>query len=109
MRTEVLGNPVDCLSMNEVLDQIDSYIKSGQPHYIAITNAAKFWRMESDENLRGIVNSASLILPEKAVVIGGNVLGQCLKEPILGVTLFKTLLDMGNKRHYHVFFLWRAL
>jgi N-acetylglucosaminyldiphosphoundecaprenol N-acetyl-beta-D-mannosaminyltransferase len=91
--------------MEESIDTIEEFIRRRTPRQIVPVNAAKLWRMERDPRLKLIVETAALIIPEKAIVMGSRVLGSPLKAHIGGITLLKRLLPVAASRGYRVYFL----
>lgn len=103
-RIEFLGCPVDNVTMAEAIARVEQFIDSGEPHQIVPINAAKLWRLERDARLNQIVRSASLIIAEKAVVLGSRVVGSPLKAHVGGIMLIKALLPVAAERGYRVYF-----
>jgi N-acetylglucosaminyldiphosphoundecaprenol N-acetyl-beta-D-mannosaminyltransferase len=91
--------------MEETLDTIEEFICQGKPRQIVPVNAAKLWRMERDPRLKRIVETAALIIPEKAIVMASRVLGSPLKAHVGGITLLKRLLPVAASHGYRVYFL----
>ncbi|RME48068.1 MAG: glycosyltransferase, partial [Chloroflexi bacterium] len=91
--------------MAEAIARIEEFIRSREPHQVVPVNAAKLWRMERDPRLERIVKSASLIVPEKAIVMGSRVLGSPLRDHIGGIMLLKALLPVAEERGYRIYFL----
>src|SRR5256885_15719338 len=83
-RVEFLGCPVDNLSMREAVHKLEDFIHQGLPHHVAVINANKLWRMEKDSSIAKAVLTASLFIPEKAVVIGCRILSLNVKHHIDG-------------------------
>jgi N-acetylglucosaminyldiphosphoundecaprenol N-acetyl-beta-D-mannosaminyltransferase len=104
-RVEFLGCPVDNLSMEEAVDRLEQFIKDGSPHQIAVINANKLWRMDRDPKLANAVRGASLLIPEKAVVIGSRLLGLEVRHHIGGIMLLKAFLPRAAEQGYRIFFL----
>jgi N-acetylglucosaminyldiphosphoundecaprenol N-acetyl-beta-D-mannosaminyltransferase len=104
-RIDFLSCPVDNLTMAEAISRIEAFIRSGEPHQVVPVNAAKLWRMERDSRLERIVKSASLIVPEKAIVMGSRVLGSPLKDHIGGIMLLTALLPEAAEQGYRLYFL----
>src|SRR5262245_29245402 len=50
-RVNILGYPVTRLSIDGFVTQIEKFIRSRKPHYIAMVNAAKLVKMRSDKQL----------------------------------------------------------
>src|SRR5437868_14883815 len=104
-RVEFLGCPVDNLSMEEAVITLERYIDTAEPHQIAVINANKLWQMAQDARLATAVRGAALFIPEKAVVIGGRLLGLNLHHHVGGIMLLKQFLPRAAERGYRVYFL----
>jgi N-acetylglucosaminyldiphosphoundecaprenol N-acetyl-beta-D-mannosaminyltransferase len=104
-RVEFLGCPVDNLSMREAVHKLEDFIHQGLPHHVAVINANKLWRMEKDSSIAKAVLTASLFIPEKAVVIGCRILRLNVKHHIGGIMLLKAFLPRAEEKGYKIYFL----
>lgn len=104
-RIQVLGVPVDSITMQDALSTIESFIHSRLPHVVVALNAPKMWRMEADQHLREIVKNAALILPEKVLYAASRICGTPLRAYIGNDRLTKLLLPIAAAKQYRVFFL----
>lgn len=106
MRIEMMGCNVDNLSMNETLNTIEGFIKSGKPHQHVVVNVDKIVKASRDEELRQIINNCALInVDGMPVVWASRLLGKPLKERVAGVDLFEALMAHSAKKGWRVFFL----
>jgi N-acetylglucosaminyldiphosphoundecaprenol N-acetyl-beta-D-mannosaminyltransferase len=103
-RVDFLGCPVDGLTMSGAVSKLEEFIRERTPHHVAVTNANKIWLMEREPQLVRIMQDASLVLPEKAVVIGAKILGIQAGEHIGGIMLLKSFLRQAAERGYRLFF-----
>ncbi len=104
-RIDVLGLPVDNLTMNEVIQRIDGFIKSGKPHRITVTNANKLYLTDQHPELLNIVSDSDLVIPEQAIVIASKLLNRPLKERVSGIELMARLLADAPSKGYRIFLL----
>jgi N-acetylglucosaminyldiphosphoundecaprenol N-acetyl-beta-D-mannosaminyltransferase len=104
-RVDFLGCPVDGLSLDEAVVKVEDLIRQKTPHHVAVINANKLWLMEKDSRVTRIMQEAALVLPEKAVVIGGRILGVDTLHHVGGIMLLKAFLDRAQDKEYRVFFL----
>jgi N-acetylglucosaminyldiphosphoundecaprenol N-acetyl-beta-D-mannosaminyltransferase len=104
-RVDFLGCPVDGLSMEQAVGKVEDFIRRGTPHHVAVINANKLWLMERDSRVTMTMQGAALVLPEKAVVIGGRILGVDTLHHVGGIMLLKAFLDRAQEKEYRVFFL----
>ncbi|WP_137938329.1 WecB/TagA/CpsF family glycosyltransferase [Chitinivorax sp. B] len=92
--------------MNETLDRVEDFIKSGRPHQHVCVNVDKVVKASRDESLRGIINNCELInVDGMPVVWASRLLGKPLKERVAGVDLFERLMEHAAKKGWRVFFL----
>jgi N-acetylglucosaminyldiphosphoundecaprenol N-acetyl-beta-D-mannosaminyltransferase len=101
---EILGVPVDALTMDEVLDRVEDAIARRAPLQIGVVNAAKVVNMRRDPALREDVLSSDLILADGiAVVWAGRLLGRALPERVAGIDLMHGIFRRGAARGWRVF------
>lgn len=103
-RRELLGIPVEALTLEQALDRVDAAIASRARLQIGVVNAAKVVNMRRDALLRADVLSSDLILADGiAVVWAGRLLGRRLPERVAGIDLMHGMLRRGSQRGYRVF------
>jgi N-acetylglucosaminyldiphosphoundecaprenol N-acetyl-beta-D-mannosaminyltransferase len=105
MHINFLGTPLDSVDMQDALERVDDFIRSGRPHHVMVTNANKFWLMRHDPRLTAIAEMADLILPERAVAVCSGILGKPLKDDVAGVAFAAELLPHCEKRGHSIYFL----
>lgn len=108
VRVDFLGTPIDSVDMEESLQRVDEYVRTGKAHHVLVTNANKFWLMRRDPRLKGIAERADLILPERAIAVCSALVGRRLKGDVAGVAFAKELLPYCEKRGYSIYFLGAA-
>lgn len=104
-QVEILGYPVSNLTMDEAVEQIDTFIASRQPHQITVINANKVYLAERHPELREIMHHSALLIAEEALVIAGRLLGCPLKGRVSGIELMQRLLEIGELKRYRIFLL----
>ncbi len=105
-RLEVLGLPVDNLSMEETLGVVEGFIASGRPHQHVVVNVDKLVKARKDAGLRAIISRCSLINADgMPVVWASRLLGTPLKERVTGIDLFEALMARADERGWRVFLL----
>lgn len=98
-RRNVLGVPVDPLTLREVLARCEAAIDVRQPLVLGMVNAAKVIEMRRDRRLFDAVAGCDLVLADgMAVVWAGALLGQSLPERVAGIDLFERLLEVADRR-----------
>ncbi|MCU0822639.1 MAG: WecB/TagA/CpsF family glycosyltransferase [Spirochaetes bacterium] len=105
-RINILGSPVDALTMKETVELIDEAIKNKrQIHHVAV-NAAKIVNMKNDRELYDSVVNCDIINADgQAVVWAAKILGKTLPERVTGVDLMQNLVELAYQRKYKIFFL----
>jgi len=102
----MMGCLIDNLSMEETLQVIEGFIKSGRPHQHVVVNVDKVVKANRDPELRRIVNECALInVDGMPVVWASRLLGKPLKERITGVDLFEALMGRAAAKGWRVYFL----
>jgi N-acetylglucosaminyldiphosphoundecaprenol N-acetyl-beta-D-mannosaminyltransferase len=103
-KQEILGVPVDALTMGEVLDRIHQAIVGRGRLQISMVNAAKLVYMRRDPNLRADVLSCELILADGVPVVwASRLLGRPLPERVAGIDLMYEMLRRGNENGYRIY------
>lgn len=105
-RIEMMGCQIDNLSMEETLQSIEGFIRSGKPHQHVVVNVDKLVKASRDPELRQIINDCALINADgMPVVWASRLLGKGLKERVAGVDLFEALMARAAERGWRVFLL----
>jgi len=105
-RVELLGCPVDNLSMKEALSEIDSYIRSRAPHQHVAINVRKVVGSYFSAELRNVVRQCDLALADgQPIVWATRMLGKSLKGRVTGIDLMQSLLERAAACGYRVFLL----
>jgi N-acetylglucosaminyldiphosphoundecaprenol N-acetyl-beta-D-mannosaminyltransferase len=103
-KQEILGVPIDALTMAEVLDRVDKAIGSRDPLQIGMVNAAKLVNMRRDPALRADVLSCNLILADGVPVVwASRLLGRPLPERVAGIDLMLGMLGRASQNQYRVY------
>jgi N-acetylglucosaminyldiphosphoundecaprenol N-acetyl-beta-D-mannosaminyltransferase len=104
-RADFLGCPVDNLSLEQAVAKLEEFIHEGTPHHVAVINANKLWLMERNPEVAEAVRTASLIVPEKAIVIGSRMLGIPVRYHVGGIMLLKAFLPRAEEKGYRLYLL----
>jgi N-acetylglucosaminyldiphosphoundecaprenol N-acetyl-beta-D-mannosaminyltransferase len=105
-RVEMMGCQIDNLSMEETLDKVDGFIKSGRPHQHVVVNVDKLVKASRDPELRRIINECALINADgMPVVWASRLMGKRLIERVAGVDLFESLMKRAATTGWRVFLL----
>lgn len=105
-RIEMMGCHIDNLTMEETVQRIDGFIRSGLPHQHVVVNVDKLVKANRDEELRNIINDCALINADgMPVVWASRLLGKGLKERVAGIDLFEALMKRASETGWRVFLL----
>ena len=100
-RAEILGVNVDNFTMNQALQQIDTLIKLKKPSLVATANAEMLMFADSDVELKNILNSAAMVVPDGAgTVWAARHLGYNMPERVAGVDLVTNLLNKNYRCYF---------
>lgn len=104
-RKQVLGAPVDDLSMEEVIVWCRRAIERKEQRVIVTFNAHSHWIMHHDDAMKQAVNHADLVLPEYGMFWASHRTGQHLESFVLGIELMRELLKDAAVKDHRVFLL----
>jgi N-acetylglucosaminyldiphosphoundecaprenol N-acetyl-beta-D-mannosaminyltransferase len=105
-RIELMGCFIDNTSMEEALERIEGFVRSGRPHQQVSVNVDKLTKASKDAELRRIINGCALINADgMPVVWASRMLGKPLKERVAGIDLFECLVERAAQKGWRVFFL----
>lgn len=105
-RIEMMGCQIDNLTMEETVQTIDGFIKSGLPHQHVVVNVDKLVKANKDPELRRIINECALInVDGMPVVWASRLLGKPLKARVAGVDLFEALMQRSAELGWRVYLL----
>lgn len=105
-RIEIFGISIDNLTVEETLEKIEGFIRSGRVHQHVVVNVDKIVKAQRDAKLREIIRSCDLInVDGQPVVWMSRWLGQPLKERVNGTDLMMALIERSAKKGYRLFFL----
>jgi N-acetylglucosaminyldiphosphoundecaprenol N-acetyl-beta-D-mannosaminyltransferase len=105
-RIEIFDIPIDNLTVEETLQRIEEFIRSGRVHQHVVVNVDKIVKAQRDPKLREIIRSCDLInVDGQPVVWMSRWLGQPLKERVNGTDLMMALIERSAEKGYRPFFL----
>lgn len=96
----ILGIPVDCVTMDEAVGKIGKFIEEGGVHTVYTPNAEIMMAARRDPMLRDILANADMITADGAgVVLASKILGCQVPEKVSGIDLvvniFKAYANKG--------------
>jgi N-acetylglucosaminyldiphosphoundecaprenol N-acetyl-beta-D-mannosaminyltransferase len=105
-RVELLGLPVDDLTMDETLAVIDTLIAEGGVHQHVVINVAKAVQADRDPALAAIIRECDIVnVDGQPIVWASKLLGTPLRERVAGVDLMVRLIARAAERGYRVYLL----
>lgn len=105
-RVELLGCPLDPLTLEGTVAAVEEAISSGARIQHASVNAAKVVRARSDPVLRSALWHCDLVTPDgQPVVWAARLLGRPVPERVAGIDLMDALLAAAARAGYRVYLL----
>ncbi len=102
----LMGCKIDNLTMQETLDRIAGFIRTGMPHQHVVVNVDKLVKASRSPGLRRIINACALVSVDgMPVVWAARLLGTPLKERVAGIDLFDALMRRAAQSGWRVFLL----
>src|SRR5215467_4265667 len=106
MRVELLGCPVDILTMSETVERARAAMRGRTRLQHVALNVAKLVNMRSDLVLAHDVRSSDLVgVDGMGIVWAARSLGIPIKERVAGIDLFDKLLQVCAAEGFKPFFL----
>ena len=95
MKTDIMGLQFDNITMEEALDAAKALLQGEHAARVVTPNAEIAYEAFHDENMRTLLNSAELMLPDGAgVVLASKILKTPLKQKVAGVDFADGLLGV---------------
>ena len=100
------GIKVDNLSLGEAVATIQGFTEASDPHLIVTPNPEMIVAAQGDQELKEIINSASLRLPDGiSMVVVSRILGTPLKERVTGIDLMLKIINVCSRNGRKIFLL----
>lgn len=104
MKRDILGVPVDAITLEAVLARVEWAIARRAPLRIGVVNAAKLVNMRTDAGLRASVVESDLVLADgMSIVLAARLLGAALPERVTGIDLMAGMLRRAAARGWRVY------
>lgn len=95
MKTDIMGLQFDNITMEEALDAAKALLQGEHAARVVTPNAEIAYEALHDENMRTLLNSAELMLPDGAgVVLASKILKTPLRQKVAGVDFADGLLGV---------------
>jgi N-acetylglucosaminyldiphosphoundecaprenol N-acetyl-beta-D-mannosaminyltransferase len=92
---KILGTRVDCLSRLEVEQKLQGFLRARHPHFVVTANAEMYYAAYHDQDLREVLNTADLLVPDSVGIIYALEKQGARAELYPGVELAQYLLSTG--------------
>jgi len=108
-RVEILGMPVDRVTMSETMARLEEFVSSGRPHFVITADAAGIVQAQSDQDYQLLYRRADLITPDSAGVLwAAKRLGKPMTERVSGVDIVDRVCALSADTGDSIFFLGAA-
>lgn len=105
-RVEVLGAPVDRLSMDETMARIEEFVAGAVPRVIVTADAAGLVKAQSDASFLDIIRKADLVTPDSVGVLwAARRVGKPISARVSGVELVDRICAASSAKGWRIFFL----
>jgi N-acetylglucosaminyldiphosphoundecaprenol N-acetyl-beta-D-mannosaminyltransferase len=102
---DILGIPVDNVSMDEALSKVESFLEENRVHTVYTPNSEIMMAAWRDPHLKKLLCEADLLVPDGAgVVLASKILGSPLKERVAGFDLTNRLFAFAKEKETAFFF-----
>ena len=103
-RIELLGVPVDCLTMDEALAHVEGMLKHHSPQTIIAVNPEKIMAARKDPFLLKVLQDSSLLIPDGiGVSLGAKFLGLGQTERVTGSDLMPHICELAAQTGRSIF------
>lgn len=103
-RVEILGVKVDAVTMAQAVERVSNLIAEKKSSIVATANAEMLLRATHDDELKNILNAASLVVPDGAgTVWAARHLGKEMPERVAGFDLVQELMKISPVKGWKFF------
>lgn len=100
------GVEVCAIDMNRAIKEVDRIIEDREPSFVVAINPEKIMKAKEDENLRALLNSARLKIPDGVgVLIASKLKGGNINKRVTGIDLMNNICRRSAEKGYRVFLL----
>ncbi len=102
----ILGVHFHAVTLQQAVELAMSRIRARQKGYVVTPNSEIVDMCRHDENLRGIINHAELVLPDGiGIIYAAKILGEELYGKVAGIDFAEHLISAMSKENMRVFLL----
>ena len=105
-KINILGTEINKIDYSQTLSKIEEFITDQEQHYIVTPNPEIVLKASRDTYYRGILNNASLSLPDGfGLILGSWFLGDPIYHRVTGIDLTYKISELVAKKGYKLFLL----
>lgn len=109
MKINLLGAGIDALNMEETVERVAGFIRSGRPHRIITLNPELLYRAQFEDQLLELANRADLVTPDGVGIVWAcRVAGRPVPERVTGIDLMYHLVERAAAGGWRVYLLGGA-
>jgi N-acetylglucosaminyldiphosphoundecaprenol N-acetyl-beta-D-mannosaminyltransferase len=110
MKVNLLGAPVDSLTMEQTVERAAELVRQGGPRRVITLNPEYLYRAgQEDYSLMELVNKADLVTADgEGIVWGGRMAGTPFPERVTGIDLMLRLVERAAVEGWRIFLLGAA-
>jgi len=106
---EILGANVDCVTMDQAMTLIESFIESRAPHIIVTADSSGLVAAQADPEFRKILLSADLVTPDSAGVLWAAKRKRArITARVSGVDIVARVCALSADKGYRIYLLGAA-
>lgn len=105
-RIEVLGVPIDCITLDQTMGTIETMIDSGRPHLIVTADSSGIVQAQSDRELMDLYRRSDLNTPDSTGVVWAmNRQDANQNERVSGVEIADRICRVSAEKNWSIFLL----
>lgn len=107
MRIDILGSPVDSLTMEQTEERAAEFINNGRTHRVITLNPEFLYRaVLEDSSLMKLINKADLVTADgEGIVWAGRIAGTPFPERVTGIDLMLRLVRRAAQEGWSIYLL----
>lgn len=106
IKEKFMGVNVCTSNMQETITAVNEIIELKEPSFVVAINPEKLMKANVDENLKQLLNSATLQIPDGiGVVLASKLNGGKIKSRVTGIDLMNNICELANNKNYRIFML----
>lgn len=107
-RIDLLGVPIDRISMDSVISEIRGFISRGESRMIITADASAVVIAHDDADFMKIINEADIVTPDgTGILLASRILKLGIEQKVSGVDLARRLCELSGKEGFSIYF-WGA-